>query len=333
MDTRRVVGILLITVALAAGFSLLGSGGSQFVGGPNVAFGVATTATSSVTVTSTAGVVGSVIVAQSTSTPAHITLTANATTSVYVGVTITDYNGCSDITGGTTTVIFYRIGETSSTCRGEGTSDLQDCYIATGTYSSVFASSSCSGTTATATTTFNVYYFAQPTDASAPIGSSTNWVAQVVFTSQSLWTASSESTYANTSDIMSTLNALNVTTSSINYGTVAATANTGATNQTTTVANSGNCTTTLQLEANPTLSSGANYLATSSQQFASTTFTYSSGTTSTALTGSLYAVTGFTLLAPTSTTNVVGTIYWGIGIPSSTPTGSYSGVNQFSALP
>jgi hypothetical protein len=129
---------------------------------------------------------------------------------------------------------------------------------------------------------------------------------------------------------MNTLTAINVTTSSINFGAVAAGANTGSTNQNTSSTNAGNSTTTLQLYAVQTLASGVNIITTSSQHFATSTFTY--GGAEQALGSTAATVTGFVLTAPTSSSYVSGAVQWGLAVPGGTPTGTYTGVNAFLPL-
>jgi hypothetical protein len=129
---------------------------------------------------------------------------------------------------------------------------------------------------------------------------------------------------------LNSLTALNVTTSSINYGTITANANTGATNQLTPVTNVGNSSSSLQLSAQSTLTSGANSIATSSQGYYTSPFTWQGSAV--LLSGTPATVGGFLLTSPTSTTNVSGTIYWGLSVPNGTPTGTYSGTNVFTAL-
>ena len=251
---------------------------------------------------------------------AAITLTANTTTAVSVNATISDNNGCSDITGGTTTVMIYRSSVTSSTCLTTA-SDL-NCYRAT-----VFtASSTCSSGTQNTTTTFNVYYFANATDASSSF-SSQNWIATVIFRDPSNATGSEDATGQE----LNTLTALDVTTSSINYGTLSASSTTGGTNQITTSTNAGNSTTTLRLSAVNTLTSGSNSIVTSSQKYASTTFTCC-GNGPIDLTDTPVTFAGLVLTTPTTTTNVAQEVYWGLSVAAGTATGTYNGTNLFTAL-
>jgi len=250
---------------------------------------------------------------------ATVTLTPNATTSVSVNATIANANGCAEITPGTTTVLLYRSGVTSSTCLT--TANNANCYQAT----SFTASSTCSAGIANTTTTFPVQYFAQATDASSSFAAQ-SWMATVIFRTPDNSTGTADSAGVE----LNTLTAINVTTSSINYGAITPNTNTGSTNQLTTVANAGNSSSSLQLSALATLTSGANSIATSSQGYYTSAFTYPGA--STALTASAATVTGFLLTSPTSTTNVTSTIYWGLTVPNATPTGTYVGTNVFTAL-
>ncbi len=249
-----------------------------------------------------------------------ITLTTNTTTSISITATVTDSNGCADITGGTTTVLLYRSGITSSTCNT--TPNDQNCYKAT----AFTATSSCiSSTQINTTTTLSLQYFAQATDASSSF-SAQNWLATVSVRDTSNATGTADSSGVE----LNTLTGINVTTSSIDFGTLGAGADTGSTNQVATTTNAGNSSTTLQLSASVTLTSGGNTIATSSQHYSTSTFTYSG--TSTALGSSPVTVGGFTLTNPTSSSNVSKATFWGLAVPGGTPTGTYSGTNVFSSL-
>jgi len=252
-----------------------------------------------------------------------ITLVGNATTTVNVTATITDANGCSEITPGTTTILLYRNGSgvSSSTCLT--TPNQLNCYQAF----AFTASSTCSGSSQTATTTFALQYFAQATDVSSSF-SGQKWFATVLFRTPDNTTGTGD---VLTGVTLNTTNAINVTTSSINYGTITANSDTGSTNQSTTVANVGNSSTSLQINALSTLVSSSSFaIATSSQGYYTAPFTYPGA--STPLTGTAATVAAFTLTSPSSTTSPTGTIYWGLGVPNATPSGTYSGTNVYAAL-
>jgi hypothetical protein len=283
------------------------------------------TVTSTVTVGAAAPVISSVNIytVAGGNNPATITLTANATTSISVNATISDNNGCSEITGGTTTILLYRSGVSSSTCLT--TPNNLNCYTAT----AFTASSTCSGGSVNVTTTFGVYYFAQATDGSSSFPGQ-NWLATINFTTPDNTTGTADSTHTTSTNILATVTALNITTSSINYGLLQASSTTGSVNQITTSTNAGNSSTSLQLSAQATLSSGVNVIATSSQGYSTSTFTYPGN--STALSASPATVSGFLLTSPTTTTNVAQPVFWGLAVPNGTPTGTYNGTNLFTAL-
>lgn len=249
----------------------------------------------------------------------EIVLTANATTAVNVTARITDNNGCSDITGGTSTILLYRSGVTSSSCLS--TQNNLNCYLAT-----VFtASSTCSSNQVYTTTTFGVYYFAEPTDASNSLYSAQNWLATVIFKDSNNSTGSGDPLSGVE---LRSLTAINVTTSSINYGTLSASSTSGS-NEITTSTNAGNTSTTLRLSANSTLAKGSDSITTSSQHYATSSFTYGTGDQS--LQETPTAVVGSIMTAPTSTTTVNRAIFWALNVPAGTPTGTYNGVNLFTA--
>lgn len=249
-----------------------------------------------------------------------ITLTANATTSFNIGYTISDNNGCSDITGARTTSTAFRAGVGATCAVPSPTTSNLSCYVYV-----THATSSCAGNSLNATDTVQIFYFADATTASSSF-SAQYWEAFVIAADSAGATSSATSTNVE----LNVLTAINVTTSSINYGTLSASSTTGATNQTATTTNAGNSSTTLQLRASATLTSGANSIATSSQRFATSSFTFPGGATQ--LTSSDVTVTGFFLLTPTSTTNVAQATFWGLEVPAGTATGTYSGTNVFTAL-
>ena len=249
-----------------------------------------------------------------------ITLTPNATTTIYVNATISDSNGCADVfTNGSVEILVYRSGVTSSSC--SSAQDNINCYKAT-----VFTENDCAaGTSGNATSVADIYYFADATDASSSYAAQ-NWIATVIATDQSAGTNALDSSGVE----LNILNAINVATSAIDYGTVSAGSDTGATNEETDVTNAGNSTTTLQVSAVAALTSGSNSIATGSQHYATSSFTFN--TDDHALTDSAITVGDFTLTSPTSTEYVSSTLFWGIEIPGGTATGTYAGINGFDAL-
>ena len=139
---------------------------------------------------------------------------------------------------------------------------------------------------------------------------------------------SGDSTNVTSTNVVSTVVALNVSTDTLNYGPMQASSTSGSLNQTTTVQNEGNASTTLSLSGTA-LANASNLISTSSQHYATSSFTY--GGNEGALSGAVTTVSGFLLTSPTSTANVQSTVYWGIAIPNDSASGTYSGTNLFTA--
>ena len=242
---------------------------------------------------------------------AAITLVPNSTVGISAAASTTDSAGPGDIRYATSTI--YRSGA-GPNC----TPNQLDCYQV--------PSSSCafSGSSSTVTCTANIAYLAQPTDTSTYAGQT--WMAAITVTGGA--GAGSASTTAGV--ILNTLLALNVTTSSVNYGPVVPNIPSG--NQTTTVQNAGNAPiaislsgTSLALVGNPSIT-----IPVTSEEYSTATFSWGTGI---ALNVSTSTVTGFSLAAPTTTASAVqGNLYWAIG-GFTAPTGTYDGTISFTASP
>jgi hypothetical protein len=252
-----------------------------------------------------------------------VVLIPNATTSVNVNAVVADDNGCSDITNGTTTILLYRSSITSSTCLTA--QNNLNCYKLT----AFTASSTCSVGSINTTTTFDLWYFADATDSSSSFPND-DWQSTVIFKDVNGGIGSGDSVGGSGPPDVLTLTAINVTTSSINYGTVGQGADTGSVNQVATTTNAGNSSTTLQLRALQTLTSGADSIPTSSQRYSTSSFTFPG--TSTALTESLVTVSGFFLVPPTSTNPVQQPTFWGLSVPATSTQTTYYGTTVFSSL-
>ena len=195
----------------------------------------------------------------------NITLIANATKTVQVSFVLSDPAGCANVfSSGTVTSTLYRSGAGTSTQANNlsryivGTSSL--------TYSCVGTS-----TVGYATSTFNLWYFADATDASSSYSGQT-WNAFI----EVLGGNGSSTSAVGTGVVLNTLVALNTASTSISYGTVGAGADTGAANQQMELYNVGNASITISISGTA-LINGGNSIPTSSQRFSSGTFTYGSG--------------------------------------------------------
>jgi hypothetical protein len=237
--------------------------------------------------------------------------TGGATTTSHTAE-VTDNNGCADITGVTTSVF-----RSQATCTSD---DNNSCYY----NEACTGDSVCdSGITQTYNCSVSIKYHADPTDTGS-VYAAQNWQTKVF--------ASDESAQANASSTGVELNtwlALDVT-SAINYGSLSVGQIADGTSlpQNVTVQATGNCGIDTNISGTQ-LTSGANSIATSSQKYATSAVAYSSATAMQA------SATELELnLAKTTSTATLSDkkVYWGLQIPGGTPSGSYSGVNTFSAV-
>jgi hypothetical protein len=248
-----------------------------------------------------------------------ITLTPNATTSFDINYTVSDDNGCTDMNTNNMTSTVFRNGVNSTCAVPNPTTNNLNCYLFI-----TRATSSCVGTSINATDTVGIYYFAQSTGNNSSSFPTDHWEAYAVAADQLNATGSATSSNVN----VNVLSAVNVTISSIDYGSLSASSTSAE--QIATTTNAGNSTTSLQLYAFSTLATGTLSIATGSQRYATTTG--QSWATGVALTGSPVTATGFTLATPTSTTNVAKPTFWFLNVPAGTVKDIYSGINVFSPL-
>lgn len=268
---------------------------------------VADDATTSVTVGNAAPSVNTVEINNSTA----ITLTENTTTTVIATSTISDANGCSEISN--VVADFYRSGVTAASCDTAGDANDDSCYPRV-----TCAESSCSGTSAVYTCTFSLQYHADPTDAGT--FSEQNWEMTV-----SAFDGTATSTGTDTEEV-NTLNALNVS-ASIAYGTLAASATSST--QTATVTNTGNAAIDAQISGTQ-MTSGGNSIATSSQQYGTSSVPYESLDFALSATPTTLELD---LAKPTDASPVItDPTFWGLLVPGGTPAGTYNGTNTFTAI-
>lgn len=213
-----------------------------------------------------------------------IILTAGATTTVTVKGSST--KGSFDLNYATATISRSGLG---FNC----TADNANCYQ--------IPSSSCafSGTSSSSVTcSADIYYFAQATDASSSYPSET-WKGQITLTDVS---PSSTSSSTVTGQELLTLLAMELVTSTLNYGSLSPTSTTGAVNQLVPVKNVGNSSASIQVYGSA-LSKGAYSIATSSQHYASTTFLF--GGSEGQLSNTATTISGLTLLPKTTLINTL----------------------------
>jgi len=246
-----------------------------------------------------------------------ITLTENTTATIYATTTVSDANGCSNIYAVTGDI--YRSGVTAASCDTVGEADNNNCYPRQ--TATVVAGTCTGGTDTTADYVFSVdiQYYADATDTGT-------YSAQTWETTVEVGDGSATSTGGVANVELNTLLSLDVT-SSVDFGTLSANADTGATNQTTTVTNTGNADMDPEVSGTD-MTSGGDTVDVSNQEYSTSSFTYGSGT------GLSTTPTQVNMTLPQGTSGTVpvnNDLYWGIGIPAGTPEGTYSGTNTFTA--
>lgn len=155
-----------------------------------------------------------------------IHLTENTTTKVTVTATVTDNNGCENISSAQVKLFRTDIGASAS-------DDDNNHYTVSASQDNGSCTPGGSDLSATYTATVAVNYYADPTDPGS-VHADTNWTAEVT-PSDSAGTGKA----ATDTIEMSTLTALN-TTASVAYGEVSLGTTTAAVDQTVVVTNTGN---------------------------------------------------------------------------------------------
>lgn len=243
-------------------------------------------------------------------------------------MTITDDNGCDTVSSVAATAYRTAAATVGSTC----SQNDNNCY--TSTCAATTTGNTCGAspdTTGQFDCGFKFWYIADPTDAGAYAGNI--WAVAATATDG----GGSTGTATNAGQLVevNSLNALDVTTT-INYGTLSAGADTGANNKIMTATTTGN--TAIDAEVN-----GSRYMCTDWPTCAANTIDVwnqkydTSDVTYNSLTNFLTSTTTPRLelsnIKPTSTTTYeTDIVYWGIGVPSGTPDGDYTGTTTFTAI-
>ncbi len=269
---------------------------------------IADVVTPSVTVGNVAPTVGAVTLNENN----DITITENSTKTVTGTTTVTDNNGYNDITSVTSTLYLNN----TTTC---GTSDANWCYAINWV---TCATNTCDGLSCVASCTADVWFIAEPTDASGTYPTK-EWQMDIT----AVDTGSNSDTGTGTEEL-NTASYLDIT-ATIAYSTL----NPGATSseQNTHATNTGNHAINVELSGDNMETGGATSSIVVGQQ------KYSSSSSmgdwvGTALTG---AATEYDLdlSKPTATTSdSTDELYWMIKIPTSTSPGYYTGTNTVGAF-
>jgi hypothetical protein len=202
------------------------------------------------------------------------------------------------------------------------TPDDNSCYQVASTSC---AYSNCAGTSCTLKCRADLQYIADPTDTGSTYAAQ-NWFARLFLQDSTGLTALATSSSV---DVL-TLRALRVNTPAIDFGSLAAGADTGSVNAATTLLNTGNTPIGIQV-AGTDLAGTASTIPVGAQKYATTTFAYGSCSVCQFLTGSATNV-NVSLAKPTATTSAVTSdIYWGIAVPNGTDVSTHQGTNTFIA--
>jgi hypothetical protein len=246
-----------------------------------------------------------------------ISLTPNATTTVYATGTVTDFNGYTDIVSATATVYRSGVGPSCS-------ADNNNCYISTTGNNCSFTN--CSGNVCTVECRVDIYFHADPTDAATYEGE--EWLAYLEVSD-----AGAGYDFGSASGVeLLTLRALSVD-SGINYGSLAPNDNTGTYNPTTTIANIGNVPFDIEVEGTDLSDGGSSVIPADRQKFATSTFSYAACATCSLLSSSTPVELPLNLAKPTAPTPPVTTpIYWGIEVPYGVASAAHQGINVFTPI-
>ncbi len=239
--------------------------------------------------------------------------------------TITDNNGCTDISLATST--FY-LSSTSSleNC----TAHDNDCYQ--------IASAGCMAVPGTCTNaedanityicSTTLAYHTTPTDGVGNPNAGDNWLAAIGATDDD--SVSGASTTATGIEI-ATLEAMDVTENDIDFGAIRGGQDSGDANATTTVINFGNCPLDSDLIGDDMDKAGASEekIFALNQEFSTSTFTYGDGI-DLASTAPAYTF-DVDVVKATSSDTVSDEIYWGMQVPAGTTSGNYYGTTTITA--
>ncbi len=239
-----------------------------------------------------------------------ITLTENATSTVAVTGTVTDSNGCGDLTS--VKVAIYKQG---TTCTASGNADNDNCYFYEDSNPSAHAS--CSGeddTTYAVSYNFSVYYYAD----------GGTWLATITPADEEAGVPDNSTTVT-----LNDLQSINVS-ETISFGSVAAgAASTG--DHTATLTNTGNVAVDSKVHGTALTCTVRSSVPVGNQEWALASFTYGDGTD---LTDSAAPVGGIdaSLAAPgNDTVPVTDATYWQVSVPNGAE-GTCTGTTTFTAM-
>lgn len=255
-----------------------------------------------------------------------ISLTEGGTTTISATGTFSDPQGWQDVAGGgdagevwaksCNSARLYRSGVSGAT---SCSADDNNCYGTNDAFTC--ATSNCSGNSCDFSFSTDVWFHADPTDSGT--WSSEDWRFFMIISD-----VQKNSDTATTSEELNTLQALDISTSSIDYSDLDPGENTGTLSETTTITDTGNVAIDIYLYGDD-MESALSSIAIGQQEYAtSSSVSYGSGTdaTSTDTNAVEMDLSKPTAHSPNTSTD---DIYWGLEIPSIQKAGSYTGTNTF----
>jgi hypothetical protein len=267
--------------------------------------------------------VAPVISAISVNGGSSITLNEGDTAPVVLGATITDNNGCTDLS--TVTSDIYRSGVGNSNCDVGGDANNNNCYPALSC--SVAGGNACDGATdpsASYQCTTNLKNYADPTDSNTTYDGQT-WKDTFHAIDNN---SASDTLEIGTGVVLNSLLAMDIG-SSLAYGNVSTGQTVDPLSKLTVITATGNVGLDQELSGTNMDDGSTHTIAVGYQKYAlSASTAYAVGTT---LTTSATEAE----LNCTKTTSDIGSTkptFWGISIPQGTFAGTYSGTNTITAV-
>lgn len=252
-----------------------------------------------------------------------ITLNEGDTAPVVLGATITDNNGCGDLS--TVTSSLYRSAIGYGTCDSVGEANNNNCYPTL--TCSVAGGNTCDGATdpsASYQCTAKLKYYADPTDSNTPYDGQT-W--KNTFSAVDDDNAN-DNLEIGTGVVLNSLLAMDIG-SSLAYGNVSAGQKNDPLDKLTVITATGNVGLDQELSGTDMDDDNEHYIAVGNQKYSLTASTaYAVGTTLT----TSPAEAELNCNKTTTETAATKSTYWGISIPQGTFAGSYSGVNTITAV-
>ena len=252
-----------------------------------------------------------------------ITLTENTTTAIDCTATVTDNNGCEDL--GTISAKIYRSAQTSA-C----SADNNDCYaVASCTEDALSCTAGGSDLDATYTCSITMAYYTDSTDASSSQYSAQEWNCEIT-PNDGTGAGTPVNNSAGEDVEVNTLLSLDISAATIDYGSLALGASTGATNQTQTVTNTGNDDMDVEFSGTNLTCTGIGAVPSGNQKYGLTDVTYASLTNT--MTTSAVSRDLALLQETTDGVPVTDAVYHGVQNESTGVSGTCSGTITYGAV-